>query len=737
MNSNNIGNESNLHVRVEETPPPPYSETDIYSNSDGPRSPNTNSPNTNSPASSRTIDAATDDGASRLSSSTSELVLTPPETPRRASAPQPQPSAALYFESRPAPAVADAPRETLVNTVNVRSATLPDDLPYRTEWAARDVTTQDWATFVNFLLPDHTTRGNEAVIDRKMKAEGGGDAASTSGGRSHAEAQLEHTREAGPEATRRKEDAEATVRQWNDGFFGPRGISVRLDPAVDPARMPGSWDTAFDADAQGLPSSQRQRQQQHTRSCGGFSIDDNGIRFGDRFVADINGLRIGSLVMDNNGIHMGGQGTEPASTGPGRGSAFGYPPAMGSFGSPFRYGVPHVSPDRHHHDHHHHWGSNEFGGRHGHHGGDERGRRCHSDHRGTRERSGSASSNSSSSSSSSSSSESSIGSLPDYDHVRDAQRPLYAASLRDWISHPDQMRSKSDVKQLKMELKSATTAPVDPNLDQKALKTQLKGLTQAWKQIKRDQKTIRKATRRERRQRRKAERRERKQNRRDMRRARRDHKRVRGWMPWMPPIPQAVPAMPPMPAAPAAPPAPPAWCGPSRHNRGACGPSQPGGGRLFGSSQSVFGRGGPFGPRGLFGNGRPCGDIDRRGRPGGFGGGGGGGSWGQPTRTAPGAWPEDKQDVDDGPHEAGVATPPPGAESAAKYRAADGVEAEIHRKMTQVADLDAGGEKRAMEKELEALMERLERVRMEADEAYALELAVRDGQEVRVTVSSG
>lgn len=57
--------------------------------------------------------------------------------------------------------------------------------------------------------------------------------------------------------------------------------------------------------------------------------------------------------------------------------------------------------------------------------------------------------------------------------------------------------------------------------------------------------------------------------------------------------------------------------------------------------------------------------------------------------------------------------------------------------MTEVADLDAGGEKRAMEKELGALMEKLERVRIEADEAYARELAVQDGQEVRVTVTSG
>ncbi|KAG8428213.1 hypothetical protein J3459_005942 [Metarhizium acridum] len=183
-------NVNNLHVNVDdaEAPPPPYSETDIYSNSGGPRSA--------ASSTSHTGLTPLDDA-----SSTGETVYTPPLTPRTSSNTHleprqsaEQPGAALYFDSRPPPA--NPPTETLVHTVRVESTSLPDDLPYQDDWAARDVTPQDWATFVNFLLPDHTTRGNEAVIERKLRSEEKTDAALTSG-RSQAEAQLEQTRDNG------------------------------------------------------------------------------------------------------------------------------------------------------------------------------------------------------------------------------------------------------------------------------------------------------------------------------------------------------------------------------------------------------------------------------------------------------------------------------------------------------------------------------------------------------------
>ncbi|GJN67930.1 RING finger domain-containing protein [Purpureocillium lilacinum] len=795
MNNRNIATDSNLHVHVEEAPPPPYSETDIYSNSGaGPRTPTV----ANTATSPRT-----DDGASRVSSSTStgEPVLTPPDTPRTASNPQqqqqqqqqsqPQPGAALYFETRP-PTLTPTAAETLVHTVSVDGSSTPDDVPYRAEWAARDVTAQDWATFVNFLLPDHTTRGNEAVIDRKLRAEGHSDTSS------HAEAQLGHVRESGPEAVRRREDAEATVRQWNDGFFGPRGISIQLARLDDPAPMPGSWDAAFDL---GTPEQQRERGQQQReraqqqqeqarqqreqaqqqreqaqqqrqqqggrgRTWGGFNIDGDRVSFGDKFVADSNGLRIGSLIMDSSGIRMGaGDGAGQSGT-RGIGPQPQPQPPTGSFAGPSRHGFGnhhhgrhdyHGYGDRHRRGHDMGWG---WGG-HGHQGGGphgpdhhERGR--HSDRKGRHHRSESADSTSSSSSSSSSSSESSIGSLPDYDDVKDQQMPLYLARLQDWTAHPDQHRSKGDVKQLKAELKEAKAAPVDPNMDKKALRAQIKALTQAWKQLKKHQRNVRKATRRERKQRRRAEKRERRQHRRDMRRSRRDVRKGRSVPapPGMPAIP-AMPAMaappappaPPAPAAPAAPPAPPAphaW-------HGGCG-SRGGHGPFPGPPQNIFGPSGPFGSRGVFGPGGLFGGPGGRGNHcswGGRGGGGGGGGpfggrggWGGPggpwgasaSRSAPGAWPDEKQDDYSAPdgqgqgQESGVATPPPSAAAAAQYRTADELESEIQRKTTAAIDLENGAEKRAVEKELEALTEKLEQVRLQADEAYARELAAQYGQ---------
>lgn len=68
-------------------------------------------------------------------------------------------------------------------------------------------------------------------------------------------------------------------------------------------------------------------------------------------------------------------------------------------------------------------------------------------------------------------------------------------------------------------------------------------------------------------------------------------------------------------------------------------------------------------------------------------------------------------------------TPPaPGPVSSAKYRAAADLETEIIGKSEALFAV-TGGEKRAAEKEIEALMEKLENIRIEADEAYARELA--------------
>ena len=703
----------NLRVQPDDdAPPPPYSETDLFSNSGGgPRSPLTQ---TSSPSGITPLD----DNASRISSSTGEIIYTPPLTPHTSpdarfdaqSQPRPQPAqvqsgATLFFESRPPPAPpsASTSRKSLTHTVKVDGTSLPDDLPYQDEWASHDVTPQDWATFVNFLLPDHTTRGNEAVIERKLRSEGRSDASSTSG-RSQAEAQLEQIRDGqvGTGAMRSREEVEATIRQWNDGFFGPRGINVMLGPETGP-RMPGAWDPDFEN------TNHQQPQQSRDRSLPAFgklAINGNGIRYGDTVILDGNGLKISSLVMDGDGISFGRKDRPSGSTA--RCERRGPEETSGPTGPSWSFGGGSGWP---HNRLHHQYGARDLhqphshGGRHS----EDRGRACRADDTTKHNRSHSVSSNSSVFSSSS---DSSIGSLPDYDDIKDSQLPLYAERLRDWVSHPDQVRTKSDVKQLKSDLKSAKNTPTGPAFDKRALKAQVKGLHTSWKQIRKSQRQNRKNFKRERRQQRRAERREHRNHKREIKRAHRDLRRGRAepfGIPVPPPPPPGVPAAPPAP--PAVPPPPPwgqpwsrGWCSGPQRNPGPCGPANPW--RGLGG----WAGGGPWGGRGC---------------------GGGGNSWGPRVpggdpRNAPGAWPEVHGSRDNNGQESGIAAAPqhgPGAASAAKYEAVKHLERQINELVTKTAGAGADGNKKAMEKEIEALTDRLETVRMEADEAYARELA--------------
>jgi hypothetical protein len=107
-----------------------------------------------------------------MSSSNDDIIYTPPDTPHIPNAAPMgivQPGAAEYFESRPP--LEFVPENVLIHTINVDANSLPDDLPYQSNWEKRDVNQQDWATFINFLLPDHMARGNEIIIDRKLQAE--------------------------------------------------------------------------------------------------------------------------------------------------------------------------------------------------------------------------------------------------------------------------------------------------------------------------------------------------------------------------------------------------------------------------------------------------------------------------------------------------------------------------------------------------------------------------------------
>ncbi|KAJ4157501.1 hypothetical protein NW754_009145 [Fusarium falciforme] len=528
---------SNPQVAVDhddDAPPPPYSETDIYSTTSGPP---------RSPLSASGPALPGDDAASRISSTstTDPVIFTPPLTPNTAnpSTPTqqhiqvpPSPSAALYFEGRDIPVSTPRPAPRLY-TVAVKPSSVPEDLPYPLDWAPLyDITHQDWATFVNYLLPDHASVTNEAILGEKGKGiDEGSDIKS--------EKQIADPND----VIRKRAEVEATVQQWNDGFFAPRNVRVQLQAEEQP-HMPGGWDTAFDgpsAPAEAGPSSQREAGPSNQAgprpawgngwmgSWGGLKVGNDSIRWKDSIVADSNGLRIGNLVMDSNGIRMNGRDPGPPF-GHGEPSRGFCPPGQRGRtrsrgdGSPFGHGHPYFHP-----------GNFDANGTPLYPGQPEQ--------RKSRSRS---SSSSSSSSSCSSNSSGSIGSLPDYDDVKDQQLPLYLARLEEWVARPGEMRTKADVKQLKAELKASKTNAVDPNLDRKALKAQAKALSQQWRTLKRQQKKERRERRRDLKKRRRAEKRERRQQKREMKRAQKEHRRGHAGPP---PVPHA-PHMPPMPAVP-------------------------------------------------------------------------------------------------------------------------------------------------------------------------------------------
>ncbi|KAK4219708.1 hypothetical protein QBC37DRAFT_409577 [Rhypophila decipiens] len=896
--------------RLDDIPPPPYSETDIYSTSGGDRSPAVPL----SPSHHRR-GSHNRDNISRSPTSTvdGEIIYTPPLTPRTGSQPSisgsnfnyagsnsnsnsfsnyvaPTPntasvtgdhlttaSAQAYFDTRPAP-----PTRTTSNTIcpiTVRDDSSPDSFPFPARlFLDKDVTPTDWQTFVNYLIPHFHAENNERVIDRKLRAEGiiettnsssnsnddvhsTGSAGGIRSNNTHAaeaEAQLDQIRSplvgsfnsttqgggggGGGLSESRRQVVEQTVREWNEGFFGPRGVCVRANTSsaaedvlhvAGGSAMPGGWDASFDSttNANGAeanaaapgnnnnnPRSRFARFMPqfgaphnfglgiggggpgNTFRLGGIAVDGDRLSIGDRFVADRNGLRIGSFVADNNGISMNGQpmfaGCPPAGAGPGpgpggpgmRGMAGTWGPGAGEggfsaggrggcrdggggpwgrgwggrhrghgWGGRHRHGSfgpgpcasfgpgPGPVQDKHHdeHDHDHDHG-------HGHR--ERRGRR--SERRGRhRSRSRSVDSASSISSSSSSSSESSIGSLPDYDELRDSQLPVARDHLLAWLHDPEQPISKEKLKEFKQMVKEAKNSPANNTInepvnirhDQKAMRKEVKALMKEWKDLKKQQTKLRRQLRRERKQQRRAEKRERRNTKREMKRAAKEQKRAARRNggggggssaslpdvvdPRLPRMPGAFspPNVPPMPGVP----------GQARHpwppNINVGGP--------FGNVGPNFPPGGPGGFFSPFNF---------------FSGVGGGGQPPQPpsegtihraAAQAPGAWPS-------GGDENGTNH----VSSQEKYKVADELEAQLIEKETELfklheaialaADTDVaasssssrGGEPtmssdararnekqmlatRDLEMEVEDLAKQMALMRTEADAEYAKELA--------------
>ena len=421
---------------LDDVPPPPYSETDIFSQNGS---------------------APHDDGTA--SSTTSGVIYTPPETPRLNASPlefPSSPAAATYFESRPCPFHVAPPVFTHSLTVSAQSR--PDDFPFQHSWRERDVGARDWNTFLNFLLPEHDASSNSDVVERKLRAEvsdDGNDSVSTA----HAEAQLRQQRSTRSPRSLNLEDLEATVADWNQGFFNPRGIRIRALQPADELRIPGAWSSSFDQSSRTrqAPDGQAPARSPRNLTLGSLRLNQNGIYYGDHVIADRSGLNLSNIPRPLQALTQNGLSDLPneRQTGCGRG----------------------------------------------------RGRRRGWD-RGERHkhpRSSSVSSNSSSTS------DSSVDSIPDVDDLEDNQLPAYKKHIDEWLAQPQTVRSREDLRRFQHALRMERAASLPA--DRKALRLQLKQARKEWRVLRKKQRQLRRQEKKEARGRRRAERRERRSRR--------------------------------------------------------------------------------------------------------------------------------------------------------------------------------------------------------------------------------
>ncbi len=303
-------------------PPPPYSETDIYSVSGA-------SPHINlTPATSQAADTASVGARTLLSTasttSADEVIYTPPYSPTGSIHQNQVPgegehmtssSSTIYFDSRPVKHYHSGPLE--LYHITVTPSTEPKDLPYPPFFGARDITEQDWASFINHLLPNHASGVNNEVADRKLRAELLVDervqslSLNSDDRASQVDAQLDSIRQPQlPPSPQSSAHTQLTLAEWNEGFFKPRGIKVENKgnvrevlevatpgPEENAARMPGAW-IPYDHELQ--PELPRNNTGGRRGILDGFmQAGSSGFRMGP-IVADTAGFRIGRALRADN-----------------------------------------------------------------------------------------------------------------------------------------------------------------------------------------------------------------------------------------------------------------------------------------------------------------------------------------------------------------------------------------------------------------------------------------------------
>ncbi|KAG4029424.1 hypothetical protein MFRU_016g01760 [Monilinia fructicola] len=492
---------------MDQIAPPPYSETDIFSNT-----------NTTilTPTTTESDNASGVAGRLRSNSSSTENSLI--YTPYSQTEPDHQRFgnsfghhfAHDYFESRPIPRHFSA-QSISQHNIHVTTRSTPDDIPIPPSAPNYRFTQQDWSTFLNYLLPDHTSNVNNDVADRKLKAEfiDGEIQRLRLNENDHfrvdidqVQAQLSPLRQsiASPNADWAKR-VDEMITVWNEGFFVPRGLKiVRIDmgnPEFEERTnsMPGAW-TTDEEEPSNFPGRSkarrcmfRRRSPRHKQTQGfrigtvvandeGFTIGKNGL------VASSNGFSVGNMfVVDNKGLRVGGR----------RG---------------FRADEHGVS-----------MGGCRFRGR--------RGLYSYHERHGRNVRSHCSSS--SSSSSSTSNSDVSVRSLPDYKNLKGQQLSAAKDTLTAWLNHPEYPMTTSTVRKMKQDIKHAKedskfNKPTSGE-DLASLRKEVKELLKRFKHEKKSQNKAEKIIRKEQRGLIKAHRKERKNMRKAERMAKKEDRK--------------------------------------------------------------------------------------------------------------------------------------------------------------------------------------------------------------------
>lgn len=461
-------------------------------------------------------------------------MYTPPYTPAAENDPLFVSPSQWYFDSRPVSYRAVGP--TFSHEVGVARHSRFEDLStqYDASFADRDITTQDWATFINFLLPHHIDTNNENVAREKMKAEILDermrrltiDGEKQGLNMAAVDAQLgQLAPHMGP--SEEHIDAESVVREWNSGFFEPRGVRIvacmeREDddpPIVLPDEMSEFRHNSF--------ASTRSGEAATTSLPTRPDFCSERARSGD--VND--GGRHGRHRNWGWSDHGPGQHRNRNSIGRGRNCTGGY--RMGILDNnegcggcrhcgPRRATIDGDAPQRARTE-------GEFYVPQGEHFklgpivADESGFRIGNLMRATSEGVNIGpmfvgkkppAYGSDYESEGSTASDESEGTLPDLDDVTPRQLPVLRQSLMDWLNHPEQPVTKVQMDQLKTNLKltQKDKTNVKPEGEElKALKIELKEMKRKFKEAKRERRQRSKQAKRERRLKKREERRNRRQ----------------------------------------------------------------------------------------------------------------------------------------------------------------------------------------------------------------------------------